>query len=342
MALAVHSPEELVRELKSADPPPVLLLAGPDAFRMERTARWLRDKAVAGEASDFNVDVLHADERTPAQIAAASQEFAMFGGRRCVWVRHAEALPSGAAIEPLLKYLDAPNPGTVLILSANKLDKRLKLTAACAHAGRVVEFAALSGGALFAQLARQAKEYGIAVTPEALELLVEFVGDDLAELDSELAKLALQDGAGDAPIGPEQLRALVARSRDVDAFGLADLLDRRRPAEALAQWFELRRAGGDVMGTAAILGWRIRQLAQLRAALDEEGDPERAARAIGLAPWQARRAMPLVRSLDAAMAQRTLGAWREADRRAKSSSLGAGLAYDLALLDWASAEPGPA
>lgn len=335
MALATMTPEELLGALKNEDRRTVYLFAGPDSHRMEKTARWLREKSIDGASADFNCETLYADECKPAQIAEKARAYPMFGGQRFLWIRRAELLPSGRDIEPLLDYLAAPVDSTILLFSSAKLDKRLKLTTLCGAHGWVVDFGLLSGAALVRQLQRQAKSHGLQLSPEGAQLLVELVGEDLGELDTELAKLALQDAAGDRPLEAEEIRELVARSRDVDAFTLADALDRRRPQHALMDWFQLRRGGGDVFGAAAILGWKLRQIAQLRAALDDGLDSNSAAKVAGLAPWQLRRTLPLAQATTGSDSLAALGAWRTADRRAKSSSLGAGLAYDLALLDWA-------
>jgi len=335
VATTVLTPDQLRAELKQGEIRPVYLLAGVDTFRAERTARWLTRQSLDEANADFNRDTLYADEVPPARIAETAAAFPMFGERRVVWARHAEALPSGAAIAPLLAYLENPSEHTVLLITSSKLDKRLKLTGACAGRGRVVEFGRLVGRDLVAQVGRQAREHRLDLEPAAVQVLVDLVGEDLGELDAELAKLALQDDAEGRRIGPDEVRGLVARSRDVNAFALADALEPARPAEALGEWFALRNAGGDIMGCAAILAWRFRQLAQVRAALDAGNDAQGAARAAGLAPWQGRRVVPLAQAMTAEHLESTLARWRQADRRAKSSSLGGPLAFDLAVLGWA-------
>jgi len=265
VATTVLTPDQLRAELKQGEIRPVYLLAGVDTFRAERTARWLTRQSLDEANADFNRDTLYADEVPPARIAETAAAFPMFGERRVVWARHAEALPSGAAIAPLLAYLENPSEHTVLLITSSKLDKRLKLTGACAGRGRVVEFGRLVGRDLVAQVGRQAREHRLDLEPAAVQVLVDLVGEDLGELDAELAKLALQDDAEGRRIGPDEVRGLVARSRDVNAFALADALEPARPAEALGEWFALRNAGGDIMGCAAILAWRFRQLAQVRA-----------------------------------------------------------------------------
>ncbi len=332
MALNVMEPEDLTAEFKRGEISPVYLLAGSDGFRSERTARWLAAKSVDAESADFNSQTIYADEASPAAMAEAASAYPMFGNQRFVWVRHAEQLPSGAAIEPLLRYLDNPAPSTVMVFTASKLDKRLKFTTGCAKHGRVVSFAPLAGGGLIAQLRRQAKECGLRITDDGLAQLTDLVGDDLGELHHELEKLALH--AGEESLDGSQVHELVSRSRDIDAFALADRLDPRRPFPALDVWFDLRGRGGDAMGCAAILSWRLRQLAQLRGAIDANVPEPGLGKAVGMAPWQARRVLPLAKAHSTRRLGRALTAFRDADRLAKSSTLGVE-AFDLAMLDWA-------
>ncbi len=330
----ILTPEELRSALAKEDPRPVYLLAGPDTWRAERTAQWLKEKVLDPQSAEFNAQVLQADECVPQAIVEAASAYPMFGTRRFVWVRHAEALGTGSAIEGLLSYLGSPAASTVLVFTSAKLDKRLKFTTACARAGCAVDFQNLKGSAILMQVARQAQSLSLTLEKSAIHELIDLVGDDLGELQTELEKLALLR-EGNAPIGPKEVRLLVARSRDLDAFAVADLLSGEDPLPALRAWTKVRVGGGDPIGTAAILSWRLRQLASFRSALEGGESPESAARRLALPPWQARRLAALAQSSTLDQLQRTLFHMRQADRRAKSSSLGAPLAYDLALLAWA-------
>ena len=337
MALTVLDPDQLRSELKQGQFAPVYLLAGADGFRSERTARWMRERVVEAASGGLNAETVWADETTPARIAEAASAYPMFGGRRFLWVRHAEDLPAGSAVEPLLRYLERPADCTVLVFTSHKLDKRLKFTAACAARGRVVEFAPLSGRELLGQVSRQATAHGLRLDEDALRLLLDLVGDDLAELDQELAKLALQPevDASENALDAEVVRRLVGRSRDVDAFQLSNAFQPSQARHLVHGWTEMRRRGGDVMGTGAILGWRLRQLTQLREALDAGWAARDAGQLAGLPPWQQRTAIPMAQNNLRDSLHKTLEYFRLADRRAKSSSLGADLAYDLAVLSWA-------
>jgi DNA polymerase III delta subunit len=103
---------------------------------------------------ELNTGSVWADEVPPARIAQDAAAYPMFGGQRFLWVRHAESLPTGDALAPLLAYIENPVDSTVLVLTSSKLDKRLKLTSACAANGRVVEFAPLPAAELPGPVAR--------------------------------------------------------------------------------------------------------------------------------------------------------------------------------------------
>ncbi len=338
MAPTVISPEELRSELKQGLRHPVYLLAGSDRFRAERTAQWLRQENVDPAMGDLNVDLLWADDTTPAEIAQKASAYAMFGGRRLVWVRHCELLPTGETIAPLLRYLDSPSPDTTVVFTSDRLDKRLKFVGACAAHGRVVDFAPLRGAALRHQVQRQAAAHGVSLQPEAVELLLDLVGEDLGELESEVQKLALaRSEAREAqPWSAEEIHRAVSASRDLEAFELVDCMDPRDPVVALRQWFRMRQRGSDVYGASAIVLWRFRQLMQLRATLDDGVDARDAARKLGLSPWQAKRLTPLALKYSSDHLMRTLELYRRAEGYAKGTGIDAGMAYDLAFLGWAS------
>jgi DNA polymerase-3 subunit delta len=111
----------------------------------------------------------------------------MLAERRVVVLRDVDKLKKGARAV-LDRYLTRPAPDTVLILiapSGAKPDKGLS-----AHATSV-EFSPLTGDRLPRWVVHHSETVlGRAITPEAVALLVEAVGSDLAQLAVELEKLA--------------------------------------------------------------------------------------------------------------------------------------------------------
>jgi DNA polymerase-3 subunit delta len=166
---------------------PVYYLFGEDDFLKEHATRDLVDTAVEPSTRDFNLEIRRASELDAEALDALLSTPPMLAERRVVVLRDVDKLKKGARTL-LDRYLTRPAHDTVLLLvapSGVKLDKGLS-----AHA-TVVEYAPLTGDRLPRWVSYHAKHaLGRAITPEAVTLLVEAVGGDLAQLAVELEKLA--------------------------------------------------------------------------------------------------------------------------------------------------------
>ena len=166
---------------------PVYYLFGEDDFLKEQATRDLVDAAVEASTRDFNLEIRRAGELDAESLDALLSTPPMLAERRGVVLRDVDKLKKGARTL-LDRYLARPAHDTVLVLvapSGAKPDKTLS-----AHA-TVVEYAPLTGDRLPRWVSYQAQHaLGRTITPEAVTLLVEAVGGDLAQLAVELEKLA--------------------------------------------------------------------------------------------------------------------------------------------------------
>ena len=166
---------------------PVYYLFGEDDFLKERATRDLIAVAVEPSTRDFNLEIRRASELDAEGLDALLSTPPMLAERRVVVLREIDKMKK-AARTLLDRYLTRPAPDTVLVLVAPngaKADKTLSERATA------VEYAPLTGDRLPRWVAHHAQhELGRTITPEAVALLVEAVGGDLAQLAVELEKLA--------------------------------------------------------------------------------------------------------------------------------------------------------
>lgn len=166
---------------------PVYYLFGEDDFLKEQRTRELIDAAVDPNTRDFNLEIRRASELDPEALDALLCTPPMLAERRVVVLREVDKLKKGARVM-LDRYLTRPAHDTVLVLvtpSGVKSDKVLSTRATA------VEFAPLTGDRLPRWVAHHAQHtLGRTITPEAVTLLIEAVGADLAQLAVELEKLA--------------------------------------------------------------------------------------------------------------------------------------------------------
>jgi DNA polymerase III subunit delta len=127
-------------------------------------------------------------------------------------------------------YLADPTPETVLALVADSLKADAPLAKAVAKAGDVLAWE-VPKRRVPGWVAEQFARLGVEADREACETLVSLVGDDLAELESEVEKLAAW--AGGDPVTARDVEALAVHAREAPSWGLSDAWGSRNIGEAL-------------------------------------------------------------------------------------------------------------
>ena len=207
----------------------VYYLHGEDDFLKEDTLRRVIDAAVEPSTRDFNLEVRRAAELDPGTLGSLLATPPMMADRRVVVVRDVAALKKDARAM-LDRYLRSPASDLVLILVAaagSKSDKALESKCVA------VDFQPLTGAQLPKWIEYYVeRELKARITPEAVGLLQDVVGSELAMLRLELDKLASFVGAG--MIDEEAVGAVVGVRRMETPGALLDAVGRRDAATALA------------------------------------------------------------------------------------------------------------
>jgi DNA polymerase-3 subunit delta len=209
---------------------PAYLLTGSDRPKVTRAVRRLRDRT-----GDDATEILSAQEASGADVAAACNALGLFATeRRLVVVEHAEAWKAADA-EPVVEYLAAPSPETVLALVGDGIKADSALAKAVAKVGDVLVYELPKRGSradIPGWVGRQFAAAGVKVDPVVCRLLVELVGDDLTELAGEVEKLVAW--ANGDPIGEREIELLVAPRAESPPFALTDSWGRRDVGGVLA------------------------------------------------------------------------------------------------------------
>jgi DNA polymerase-3 subunit delta len=227
-----------VAELK-----PAYLLTGSDRPKIARAFRRLRDR-VGDEATE----VLSALEAGGHDVVAACNAMGLFAvERRLVAVEEVDRWKA-ADVEPVIEYLAAPAPTTVLALVAaeTKPDSPLGRAISGKAGGEVLVYNLPQRGRgvdLPKWVLQQFAEAGTQATPDAARTLVSLVGDDPQELATEVDKLCVW--AGGEPIGEREVTLLVAPRAEAPPFALTDSWGRRDVAGVVAAAEEFVERSGD-------------------------------------------------------------------------------------------------
>ena len=192
-------------------------------------------------------------------------------------------LPEGAALAlaELRPSRDAAKPPALL--------KRLS-DAVTQRGGEVEQRDTPRRNELQGWVRAHAERLGVAIEPWAAALLAERIGGAIWEsdiergqqtrvADGELRKLATY--AGERPIGPADVEALVSDTRPASLFAITNAIDRREPAAAAAAVEHAIGEGQPVLRIMAALEGRIADLIVARDLAARGGTPQELTKRVG-------------------------------------------------------------
>ena len=269
---------------------PYYLLHGSEGFERDSMYSWLSVQLEPEAARDFNVDVFHGDSLDPQRVLDAYFAYPVMTSHRLIILKSCEklAVDKCRALEPLVK---SPVDTCVVLAVGEKVDLRRSLFRSFSQSGYGVEFKPPYDNQLPEWIARQGERSGIALEPEAVEVLRLYVGGNLRELASEIEKLAVftnasaDDSSPRRAVSRQAVEEHVGLSRQTNIFALTDAIgegDRRLAIELTHALIDL---GEEPIRIVAMLS---RHLQILLRAKDFErlrlAAPEMAKR-LGVAPY---------------------------------------------------------
>ena len=249
----------------------ICAVLGSDESEVKRVARERADQLTPAGGGDFACDVIdgvadNADQAATRirQTIEALLTFPFFGGEKLVWLKNASFLADDQtgraqavieALETLAGTLSGGLPeSTRFLLSAVGVDKRRSFYKTLGKLGKVEVFdkvdASKSGWEEEAAelAAGAARQRGLRLAGDALELFTLSTGGDRRIVENELEKLDLYLGAKRREISVDDVRSLVPLSRAGIVFELGNAIAERNLGRVLALLDQLLFQGESAIG----------------------------------------------------------------------------------------------
>ncbi|MBF2049701.1 MAG: DNA polymerase III subunit delta [Leptolyngbya sp. IPPAS B-1204] len=235
----------------------IYLYWGDDDFAMERAVATLRQQFLDPAWADFNYSKIIADQ-VDALIQGLNLAVTPPFGAGCRFVWLAETTLCQRCPESLLIELERtipvlPAETVLLFTTSSKPDGRLKSTKLLQNHAEIREFSTIppwSTDQIARQVRQAAADLNVKLTPGAVSLLTESVGNHSRQLYSELEKLRLYAGNSQRPLDETAVADLITTSTQsslqlatairlgdtAKALSLVrDLLNRNEPALRIVQ-----------------------------------------------------------------------------------------------------------
>lgn len=291
-----HSVAEQVRRGEVA---PVYCLYGEEEYRRTQVLNQLLDALLPETERALNLDQIRHGESGTQSIIGSARTLPFLASRRVVLIRDIENL-SKEQQEELLAYLNDPSPTSCLVLAGRRLDLRTRLAAAIQKRGILLRFERLAADSLRESLLAAAETQGARLQPDAINLLIALVGDDVRQLIYNVEKVALFVGER-KEISAKDVEALVGETRVRSIFQLTDAVSGRNLDVALRCLRSLLESGEEPLAIIGMLARQIRLLIQAKALQEKSATVSNMIQVFGLPP-------PVVATL---AKQSALLSWRQ-------------------------------
>jgi DNA polymerase III subunit delta len=308
---------ELERSLNEGKIQPLYLLVGPESYLRDAAARSISNAALANtllrEFNEVSFSLLSDD---PQAAIAAAEQLPMMSDRRVVRIRDFSRLRE-AQEEVLIAYVVNPVPSTVVIFSADELDKRKKATKSLLDRCAVVDFSPLQDAEAKTWVKTRLKELKTAADDQVINEIVRLVGTDVQTLFMELDKLA--SGAADTgSITLPLVQELIGRSRELANWDLTDQLLAGNRKKALETLHRLLEDDTEPLMLLGLIGSNYRKLALGKQVLMHKGESQ-VFKYVYVQPFKQRDYLNTLRRADAAKLAHAIQLIADVDLAIKTS-----------------------
>ena len=263
--MAKLTPSALRQQITTGQLDPVYLVLGADEHEKGELADEF-EEAVEEELRPFNVGRFYGGEVTLGDVLDAAQTLPMMAPRRMVITLRAERLlqpkresqTTNRDLEALEAYLSKPAVTTTLVLVAEGLDERRRISKRLLSRATVVQCGQLEDVTDAQRWIRaHMKGAGVEADPAAVRLLASIVGPDIARLRGEVDRLLLY-AVGQEQVTVADVREVAGPSAAHDDWAVAKAIERGATDHALRELALALDAGAVPYMVLGQLAWVAR------------------------------------------------------------------------------------
>jgi DNA polymerase-3 subunit delta len=258
------------------------ILFGEDDFSVKQALEEIKKGMGDPTAMMTNTTVLEGRQATPEQLRNASETVPFLADKRLVIVegllerfeskgrtgrkktaRNNNKEEEYKAIADSVKKVPE---FTELVIIDGRISERNPLLLVLTPVARVRTFPLLKENQLRQWIERRVSGVGGKISPEAVNILIRFVGNNLWMMANEVDKLVLYcEGRS---IGEEDVKAVVSYAREASVFGMVDAIIESRAGTAQELYQQMLKQGSAPAQLLVMLGRQVRIIYQLKEMRD--------------------------------------------------------------------------
>jgi len=210
---------KIITKINNEDFFPIYIMVGDENYFAENIIRLLTSKVVTEDSKDFDYFKFYGNEVDEDQVIDAAKRFPLVGEYNFIVVKDAKSISKN--FDKLSSYIEAPNTKTILVLSFinQSLDKRKRIYGLSKKNGLAFESKKIYENKIFNWINEVALEKKIKLHPMSTQIIIDFIGNNLSQIENELDKLKINSKPQDI-IRPDEVESIIGFSKEYNFFEL--------------------------------------------------------------------------------------------------------------------------
>jgi len=217
---------------------PVYWLEGEEGFYIDLLIHYAEHNILTEQEASFNLTVFYGKDAAWNEIMNACRKYPMFADKQIVILKEAQQMRDIEKLEP---YIEQPLSSTIFVVGhkEKKLDGRSKLGKLLGKQAVHLVTKKITEYQLAEWTSQLIHKKGYVISPTALAILTDHIGNDLSRISNEVDKLIVNLGSR-KDIKEEDIENFIGVSREFNVFELQAALAKKEIHKAIRiiEYFE--------------------------------------------------------------------------------------------------------
>ncbi len=212
------SVEKILSEWKIKAYKPIYWLEGDEPYFIDKIVDFAEHNILSESEASFNLTVFYGKDADWAAVVNACRRYPMFSERQVVLLKEAQHMKD---IEKLEGYVEKPLTSTIFIVAYKdkKVDARTKLAKNLKKNGEVLFTKKIPDYQLSDWIKEMVRGKGFDISPGAVQMLNDHIGNDLNRMENEVEKVRINLGSKKV-LDENAIEQYVGISKEYNAFEL--------------------------------------------------------------------------------------------------------------------------
>jgi|TARA_B100001964_G_C14182938_1_gene577157 DNA polymerase-3 subunit delta len=323
------NPNELIHQIPTGPIEHFYFLYGAERFYQVEIIKAIKRQLITDDNCDFNLETFDAKSSSLNQWIGSVKTLSFLGGTKLVIVRNLHEVLSNQKdleelnLQALIDYAKTPLAEACLVITADKVDRRLKLIKTLTELKSAVCCEAPQNDAekkrLWPWVQARAKESGYSISKNAAESLVNRAGDRPGILVQELEKLLVYAGKNKS-ISESDITEVIGETKQEIVWDLNEALMGKQTERALKLLHNQLDHGVAPEQILGAISNQFRTVWEVKNYQEQRHPANQIAKKMGAHPFPVQKALKHTQKLSVQQLRRCHAELVQADRSLKSTS----------------------